>query len=150
MITQQDCINKYGLPDSDMERKWLTLWDIPQEINDAIPCFPNKLYCNKDIIAPLEKALRYAIGRNVANQIKTFDGCFNIRFQRGYENKKIWSIHSWACAIDINAAWNRLKQVPTMSPELVKCFTDAGFDWGGNWKRFDGMHFQLTNINQAL
>jgi len=33
-----------------------------------------------------------------------------------------------------------------MSKELVSCFTDAGFDWGGTWERKDGMHFQLKNI----
>ena len=33
-----------------------------------------------------------------------------------------------------------------MSPQLVKCFTDANFDWGGNWKTPDGMHFQLATL----
>jgi hypothetical protein len=33
-----------------------------------------------------------------------------------------------------------------MSPELVACFKDAGFDWGGEWSKPDGMHFQLSAI----
>jgi hypothetical protein len=56
------------------------------------------------------------------------------------------SLHSWGIAIDVNAAWNGLGKEPTLTPEFVKCFTDAGFDWGGTWKRKDGMHFQLSNI----
>jgi len=56
------------------------------------------------------------------------------------------SIHCWGVAIDTNAAWNQLRMKPTMSELFVKCFTDAGFDWGGEWKRLDGMHFQLKEI----
>jgi len=33
-----------------------------------------------------------------------------------------------------------------MSHELVQCFKDAGFDWGGDWTRPDGMHFQLAKL----
>jgi hypothetical protein len=56
------------------------------------------------------------------------------------------SLHSWGLAIDINAATNRFGGKPTMSAELVKCFTDAGFDWGGVWSNPDGMHFQLARF----
>ena len=56
------------------------------------------------------------------------------------------SLHSWGIAIDVNAAWNGLNKPSTLSPGFVKCFTDAGFEWGGTWKRIDGMHFQLKKI----
>jgi hypothetical protein len=76
--------------------------------------------------------------------LKTFDGCFNIRKQRGAASQ---SLHSWGIAIDVNAAWNGLgKATSTYQHGFVKCFTDAGFDWGGTWKRLDGMHFQLAAI----
>ena len=39
----------------------------------------------------------------------------------------------------------RLKE-PTLSAGFVKCFKDAGFDWGGDWSIRDGMHFQLKSI----
>jgi hypothetical protein len=29
------------------------------------------------------------------------------------------------------------------SDELVRCFAEAGFEWGGLWRTPDGMHFQL-------
>jgi hypothetical protein len=56
------------------------------------------------------------------------------------------SLHSWGIAVDVNAFSNGLGKEPTLSAGFVKCFTDAGFDWGGVWKRKDGMHFQLAKI----
>jgi hypothetical protein len=59
---------------------------------------------------------------------------------------KYVSIHSWGCAIDCNAFENGLGKPPKLTPGFVKCFTDAGMEWGGNWKRPDGMHFQLAKL----
>lgn len=143
MVTSQDCIDKYGEPNVHMERKHMMLWDVPDDINRDLPTIPNRIYCNKDVANALQDAFLNIIGRCLQDELKTWDGCFNIRKKRGF---KSWSLHSWGIAIDINAAWNGLKQEPQMSPELVKCFTDAGFDWGGNWRRKDGMHFQLAKI----
>ena len=56
------------------------------------------------------------------------------------------SLHSWGIAIDVNAFENGLHQEPRLSAGFVKCFTDAGFIWGGNWRRKDGMHFELAKI----
>ncbi|WP_167597688.1 M15 family metallopeptidase [Leeuwenhoekiella sp. ZYFB001] len=143
MVGSTDCIHKYGEPTPSMERKWLTLWDVPDAINRELPVIPNKIYCNRDLIAPLENAFWNIISNCLQDEVKTWDGCFNVRLVRG---GKTWSLHSWAIAIDINAAWNGLGKEPQMSKELVKCFTDAGFDWGGTWTRKDGMHFQLKQI----
>lgn len=154
MVTSSDCLKKYGIPYDDVattvnentkfEGSWMMLWDVPQDINLAIPAIPNRIYCNKDLAPMLERALRNVIERGLTDEIKTWDGCFNIRNKRGLSTL---SIHSWALAIDINAAWNGLGKEPTMSKELVKCFTDAGFEWGGLWKRKDGMHFQPAKLN---
>ena len=143
MVTSSDCINKYGLPTVQMEHRHMVLWDVPKDINEAMPALPNKIYCNKDLVKPLEKALRLVMSRCLCNEIETWDGCFNIRKKRGY---KSFSLHSWAIAIDINAARNGLGRKPQMSAYLVRCFTEVGFDWGGTWKRQDGMHFQLSKI----
>ena len=143
MVTSQDCIKKYGKPDITMERAHMILWDIPDDINKAIPELPNRLYCNKDLKEPLLKAFRNLIDRDLACHIMTWDGCFNIRLKRGGST---YSLHSWAIAIDINAAWNGFGDRPQMPKEVVKCFTDAGFEWGGTWSKPDGMHFPLTRI----
>lgn len=153
MVTSKECERKYGIPYDDeattvnentkFEYAHMTLWDVPAEINTSIPVIPNKIYCNKDMVIPLEKAFRNIMTAGIAKELKTWDGCFNIRKKRGLSSL---SLHSWGIAIDINAAWNQLNQKPTMSSALVKCFTDAGFEWGGTWTRLDGMHFQLSRI----
>lgn len=143
MVTSKNCADKYGNPDIHMERKHMELWDIPAEINKAIPELPNRLYLNKELKAPLLEAFKNLIERDLACWIMTWDGCFNIRKKRGGST---YSLHSWAIAIDINAAWNGFGAEPQMPLEVVKCFTDAGFDWGGTWAKKDGMHFQLSKI----
>lgn len=139
MVTSSDCLKKYGQPAAD--NKCLTIYDVPAELE--IGLIPKKIYCNKDLIAPLDKAFRNLIARGFVKEIKTWDGCFNIRKMRGLSSM---SLHSWGVAVDINAFENGLNQVPKLSPGFVKCFTDAGFDWGGTWQRKDGMHFQLAKI----
>lgn len=142
MVTSANCLKKWGDPTIvSNELKYMTIWDVPTHLELGV--IPKKLYCNKMLIPNLQKAFENIIDRNLINELKTWDGCFNVRRKRGL---KSLSLHSWGIAIDINAAWNGLGKEPTMSPELVKCFTDAGFDWGGIWSRKDGMHFQLKNI----
>ena len=153
MVTSAQCKAKYGLPYDDeattvnentaFEGKYMTLWDVPEHINKAIPCLPNRIYCNKDLVAPLQQAFQNIIDRKLTAEFKTWDGCFNIRNKRALSTL---SLHSWAIAIDCNAAWNGLGKNPTMSKEFAQCFIDAGFDWGGLWARLDGMHFQLAKI----
>lgn len=144
MLTSRECLMKYGEPGNPKtEGRFISIWDIPADINVAIPALPNRVYCNNDLRAPLEKAFRNIIARGLTAQLKTWDGCYQVRNKRGQGSL---SIHSWALAIDVNAAWNRFGAKPTMSPALVKCFTDVGFDWGGTWSKPDGMHMQLARI----
>jgi hypothetical protein len=138
MVTSQQALKKYGDPTLE---KWMVLWDVPTELE--IGMIPKKIYCNKDMIKPLSQAFKNLIDTGKVNELKTWDGYFNIRKKRGLASM---SLHSWGIAIDVNAAWNQLNMEPKLSKEFVKCFTDAGFDWGGTWKRKDGMHFQLSTI----
>ena len=138
MITSRDCLTKYGMPEREQH---MVLWDVPPHLE--IGQIPKKIYCNKDLIKPLEKALTNLVERKLVSQLKTWDGCFNIRKKRGATSP---SLHSWGIAIDVNAAWNRFGCSPTCSQAFVECFTDAGFEWGGEWRKPDGMHFQLGSI----
>jgi hypothetical protein len=138
MVTSAQCLQKYGNPEKELN---MILWDVPTELEIGV--IPKKIYCNKDLILPLKFAFNHLISRNKVSELKTWDGCFNIRKKRGLSSM---SLHSWGIAIDVNAAWNGLNKEPVLSAEFVKCFTDAGFDWGGTWTRKDGMHFQLKTI----
>lgn len=95
------------------------------------------------MVRPLGVAFKNLIDTGCVRELKTWDGCFNIRKKRGLTSM---SLHSWGIAVDLNAFENGLNQQPKLSHEFVKCFTDAGFDWGGIWQRKDGMHFQLSQI----
>lgn len=139
MVTSSQALKKYGQPSDS--NPWLTLWDVPTELEIGV--IPKRIYCNKDMVKPLENAFRNLIKTGYVKELKTWDGCFNIRNKRGLSSM---SLHSWGIAIDVNAFENGLNQTPKLSQGFVKCFTDSGFDWGGTWTRKDGMHFQLSKI----
>jgi hypothetical protein len=139
MVTSAQALKKYGQPSASNPN--LVLWDVPTELE--IGLIPKRIYCNKDLVGPLSKAFKALIDTGHVKELKTWDGCFNIRKKRGLASM---SLHSWAIAIDVNAFENGLNQVPKLSAGFVKCFTDNGFEWGGTWTRKDGMHFQLAKI----
>lgn len=171
ILNGADCLKKYGwgydllsTPDINeqhaFERKHMTLYVVPQKYRTEGK-IPARIYCNKDLVKPLENAFENLLKAGLLAELKTWDGCFNPRPIRGYEKRfhdliaqgkydeavKLLSIHSWGIAIDINAAENGLGVKPKLSAPFVACFKDAGFTWGGDFVgRPDGMHFQLTVI----
>ena len=142
MVTSKQCFDKFGDPlTTNDEGTYMVMWDVPPTLEIGV--IPKRLYCNKLMMQPLTTAFSNLISRNVVYELKTWDGCFNIRKKRGLASM---SLHSWGLAIDVNAAWNGLGTESKLSPEFVKCFTDAGFHWGGEWSRKDPMHFQISKI----
>jgi len=143
MVTSAQCIKRFGNPSlAANEAKYMELFDVPASLEIGV--IPKKVYCNKLLIIPLSNAFKNLIDRKLVDELKTWDGCFNVRNKRGLSS---WSLHAWGLAVDVNASWNQLHRKPTLSAAFVKCFTDAGFDWGGNWpNRVDGMHFQLAKL----
>lgn len=139
MVTSQQALKKYGTP--AINNPHLVLWDVPKELE--IGLIPKRIYCNKDLIGPLSEAFKKLIETKAVNELKTWDGCFNIRKKRGLSSM---SLHSWGIAVDMNAFENGLGETPKLSKQFVECFISSGFDWGGIWKRKDGMHFQLAKI----
>lgn len=154
MVTSAQALQKYGDPNKlETQSKWFITWEVSQKLRDAFSHvrfsvvgtigFPKKIFVNKDFQPILEKALNNVVDRGYSKELKTWDGCFMIRQKRGLSSL---SLHSWALAIDVNAFENGLGVKPKLSAGFVKCFTDAGCDWGGLWTRLDGMHFQIKSI----
>ena len=92
----------------------------------------------------LKSALKNLSDRGLLSELKEYGGCYSIRATRGTTK---WSAHSWALAIDLNMSENGLGKTPKLSKEFVKCFTDAGFGWGGDYSRKDGMHFTIAGFD---
>lgn len=148
MVTSAQALKKYGDP---VKESGMVLWDVPTELEIGV--IPKRLYCNRDMIGPLTKAFKNLISTGCVNELKTFDGCFNIRKKRGLTSM---SLHSWGLAVDLNSSDNplgksreeliKLGKKP-FSEKFLDCFRLAGFDCGADWvSRPDFMHMQLKTI----
>ncbi len=151
MILQpKDCLRQFGDPRKG-ENEYMIVWNVPENYTAFITNLPKKLYINAMIKFPLQTAFDALIREGIGNELKTWDGCFNIRVMTGYDRVNIatanaedvhWSLHSWGLGIDVNAKENKCGDIPKLSEEFVRCFERNGWDWGGKFTRFDGMHFQ--------
>jgi hypothetical protein len=149
MVTSQQALKKYG--QASPSNPNLILWDVPTELEIGV--IPKRIYCNKDLVAPLAAAFKALISTGCVNELKTWDGCFNIRKKRGLASM---SLHSWGLAVDMNSWANPLglnrqqiiaKGLTPFSEEFLDCFRKNGFDCGADWKsRPDFMHMQLSKI----
>jgi len=139
MVRAEDCLKKYGDPRKESN---MILYDVPSRLEIGV--IPKKMYCNKDLVRPIEKAFENLITSGCVHELKTYDGCFNIRKTTSGGSM---SLHSWGICCDFNAAWNGYNKPVTLSQGFVDCFKRAGFDWGGDWKIKDGMHFQLASLD---
>lgn len=145
-----EAVSRYGAIISGTwadEAKWCILYQVPDTIastwiNSITGCPTKHIYCNKEIVGPLNQALAMVEAQGLLSQLRTFDGCFMVRDVRGLPGKP--STHSYGCAIDINAATNQLGSDGDNSEQLAKCFTDSGFSWGLRFPRKDPMHFSCA------
>lgn len=157
IISRAQAIQRYG-PIDFASKIWpaqahfITLFPVMSErfpnwcvMNTGIPVV--HIACNVDIQGELGQALDNVYQRGIGHRLITYDGCFNIRAIRGEPG--IPSAHAYGLALDINAATNQLGDTQGGffdDPQTVKCFTDAGFFWGGAFTgRKDPMHFSALD-----
>jgi hypothetical protein len=136
LITSTECLKIFGHPSSE---KYMKMWDVPTPLE--IGAIPKRIYCSTLLPLALEEAFRNLIDADIVNELRTWDGCYNLRLKKGGST---YSMHAWGLAIDVNAAWNGFGKPPKLSQAFVDCFTSEGFEWGGKWKTPDGMHFELS------
>lgn len=131
---------KYVVPaeiKNDKDYSWINVYD-PKKRKVS------NIWCHKAMHSFLDAALKNLKKSGLLNELTEFGGSHNIRATRGTTN---WSAHSWGLAIDVNMTGNGLGETPKMSAEFAKCFTDAGFGWGGHYNRKDGMHFTIAGFD---
>jgi len=140
---QKAIVAEYGEPWLDVQG-WWKRYGAPADIGDAYRHIAKrgKIWVNRDIVGTVQSVFGKIAAAGMAEEIQSYDGCFSVRRKRGYADN--WSVHTWALAIDINAATNALGTEPTLREEIVRAFTSEGWTWGGAWSRPDGMHFQYA------
>lgn len=124
--------------------KYLGMYHVPEQLRASFKYAGkpvSRITMNKDMIPAFTTAMMLVMEDNLESLIYSYDGCFNIRLSRG--STRI-STHAYALAIDLNAKDNGLRVKPKMDKRIVNAFEEAGFVWGGRWKRPDGMHFQFV------
>lgn len=125
--------------------EWMKPCVLQPEITAKLVCTISKqpvehIFSNIDIHKPLLDAFQEILDRNLHGELKTFDGCYNLRYVRGRDG--IMSLHSWGIAIDLNAADNPLGGDSSWSNEFVDAWEKIGWSWGGRFHRPDPQHFQ--------
>ena len=114
----------------------LTYIDLPIALTTQRGAVINSLLCHKSMTEPLTKAMQCVIIVGLEAELTTTGGCFCYRNVAGTDRL---SRHANGTAIDLNPG------LP-MSPGIVDCFEQSGFEWGGRWSNPDPMHFELKEI----
>ena len=139
---QRELFALYGDPRTKgWANKWMDLWHIQQEFR----WFPaERIYIHKEFRSILTTAFYFLETDGLHKEIKTFDGCYNVRLVRG--SNALLSIHSWGCAIDLNAQLNPLGAQSDWSYDFIAVMERCGIFCGSRWPgRPDPMHFALVN-----
>ena len=127
-------------------QEWVKPWQVTEFAKLSLggtgkPVY--RIFCNTDIHEPLTQVFDELLRSHLIHELKTFDGCFNVRWVRGVEG--VASMHSWAIALDFNAFSNALGQrVPGFSSDFLQIWRGAGWTVGADFHRPDPMHFEWT------
>jgi hypothetical protein len=136
--TRNEILAKYGDPGAAYANKYC----ITVNVKIIFPWFPEAtIFINKEFWGQLLPAFQELEQKGLHKEIKTFDGCYNIRNTRG---TGLISLHAWAMAIDMNASVEKLGQTYTnWSDEFIAVMRKYVY-WGGDFRgRRDNMHFSL-------
>ena len=153
MSAQQQLLDKYGNPENPgYDAQFIMIWN--PVASGHIWWKWGSFRVNKDFQPMLDTAFTSLEEQNLQDEIHSFDGC---EVHRHVAGSPSISMHSWGAAIDINASTNQQVRKPIdqitsedrlgkWSPGFVKCFTDAGISFGGNFKKTpDPMHFAMID-----
>jgi len=153
MMTTNEIVKKYGKPNETGEGYLTTiLLPYPMKLAWDLDTKVTKMRCHKLAAEAFENVFNDLLAHYGMKEIERlgidlFGGCFNYRKMRGGSE---WSKHSWAIAIDLDPARNKLKETaktarfarPEYQP-MIDIFYNNGFINLGIEKNYDWMHFEL-------
>ena len=152
-MTTNEIVKKYGKP-NEIGEGYLTtiLLPYPMKLAWDLDTKVTKMRCHKLAAEAFENVFNDLLAHYGMKEIERlgidlFGGCFNYRKMRGGSE---WSKHSWAIAIDLDPARNKLKETaktarfarPEYQP-MIDIFYKNGFISLGIEKNYDWMHFEL-------
>lgn len=150
-----ELVERYGKPWDGpaayhaFEAEHMDMWraeDCESRIGLEADLLPfKKMYVNKDIIPLLDTTFLVLKDLDLLGELKTYDGCWNVRPIRGTEADPRWSIHSFGLALDFNAATNPMGGPVAFSPRFLAAWKACGWTCGADFHRVDGMHFQWAD-----
>jgi len=152
MIKSADLISKFKDPSIDTirwERSNMVIWQVPTYITNYIECLPKKIYMHYKFQDVAHDWFDGLLNTDLYKEIKTYDGCWNVRKKRGLQTL---SIHAFGMAIDLNVSHNPLgltreqcidRGLKPFSKRFIE-YSSKYIDCGGLWTtRPDLMHFQI-------
>lgn len=163
---QRDCPNYYGNPDPNgdgvPDRAWedanltritppyrmVLAWDTGTPVKTIRVHKKCALSLSSILVAV---ATHYGSQEAIeAARMHLYGGCYNFRLMRGGVRL---SMHSYACAIDLDPEKNPLGKkwregMGMMPRPVIDAFKAEGWEWGGNWSNPDAQHFQAARVAQ--
>ena len=133
---------RYGDPrDAGWENKWVNDWHIRQ----SFPWFPqDTIRIHKHFRPLLEEAFTALSANDLHREIKTFDGCYQIRTIG--DSNTVLSVHSWGAGIDLNARENPIGSQGVWSDSFINIISNHNIFCGQSWTgRKDPKHFAMVD-----
>lgn len=105
-----------------------------------------KIICHVRIADTLEAVLGDLKDAAYTQLINTFDGCWVPRHM-SWDPKRPLSHHCWGIAVDVNARLFPYDVRRQQDLRLISAFCRRGFQWGGDWRVPDPMHFEFVDLS---
>jgi len=101
-----------------------------------------KMTIHKKIEPIIISVLNQIMDRGSAHLLKLML-CYCARHKMCNPRREL-STHSWGIAFDVNPNQNRVGTDGSMPQVIIDAFKEHNFEWGGDWRFRDPMHFQYA------
>lgn len=137
-------IATFGVLDDQFEQTHIVSFDLPYPLlYDGLKV--TRARCHRLLVDNFVTAFTAIKNAGLTEQVKNYGGIYNPRAIRGIPSHP--STHSWGIAVDLEPEKYPLGSKQRFSVEVIKCFEDAGFFYGGRFvHRPDPMHFQFCTM----